>query len=117
MNRDAFEATGNEEPCVEHDASHSCEDSDNSAVHMPLFALPSDFGILKKFLTHLSWLMVLNLTIKPAYLLVVDAKIKMPWGRRLGKFLPAAEPSILLNILLDAGSQPPTGQSRRIPKV
>ena len=24
---DAFEATGNEEPCVERDTSHSCEDS------------------------------------------------------------------------------------------
>ena len=78
--------------------------ADNSAVHMPLFALPSDFGILKKFLTHLSWLMVLNLTIKPAYLLVVDAKIQDALGPEAwGNFFPLLSLSILLNILLDAG--------------
>ena len=71
---------------------------------MPLFALPSDFGILKKFLTHLSWLMVLNLTIKPAYLLVVDAKIQDALGPEAwGNFFPLLSLSILLNILLDAG--------------
>ena len=67
--------------------------ADNSAVHMPLFALPSVFGILKKFLTHLSWLMVLNLTIKPAYLLVVDAKIQDTLGPEgMGQLSSAAEP-------------------------
>ena len=71
---------------------------------MPLFALPSDFGILKKFLTHLSSLMVLNLTIKPAYLLVVDAKIQDALGPEAwGNFFPLLSLSILLNILLDAG--------------
>ena len=71
---------------------------------MPLFALPSDFGILKKFLTHLSWLMVLNLTIKPAYLLVVDAKIQDTLGPEAwGNFFPLLSLSVLLNILLDAG--------------
>lgn len=71
---------------------------------MPLFALPSDFGILKKFLSHLSWLMVLNLTIKPAYLLVVDAKIQDILGPEVwGNFFPLLSLSVLLNILLDAG--------------
>ena len=86
---------------------------------MPLFALPSDFGILKKFLTHLSWLMVLNLTIKPAYLLVVDAKIQDALGPEAwGNFFPLLSLSILLNILLDAGGQPHhPGNRAESPKV
>ena len=48
--------------------------------------------------------MVLNLTIKPAYLLVVDAKIQDALGPEAwGNFFPLLSLSILLNILLDAG--------------
>ena len=48
--------------------------------------------------------MVLNLTIKPAYLLVVDAKIQDVLGPEAwGNFFPLLSLSVLLNILLDAG--------------
>ena len=48
--------------------------------------------------------MVLNLTIKPAYLLVVDAKIQDTLGPEAwGNFFPLLSLSVLLNILLDAG--------------
>ena len=59
---------------------------------------------MKKFLSHLTWLMVLNLTIKPAYILVVDAKIQDVLGPEAwGNFFPLLSLSVLLNILLDAG--------------
>jgi hypothetical protein len=78
--------------------------ADNSAEHMPLFAQPSEPGVLKKFLSHLSWLMVLNLTIKPLYLLVIDAKIQDTLGPEAwGQFFPLLSLSVLLNILLDLG--------------
>ena len=71
---------------------------------MPLFAQPSEPGVLKKFLSHLSWLMVLNLTIKPLYLLVIDAKIQDTLGPEAwGQFFPLLSLSVLLNILLDLG--------------
>ena len=58
--------------------------ADNSAS-ITVICTTSDFGVLKKFLSS-SWLMVLNLTIKPAYLLVVDAKIQDTLGRAWGNF-------------------------------
>jgi O-antigen/teichoic acid export membrane protein len=66
--------------------------------------LVSEFAALKKFFTHLSWLMVLNLLIKPAYLLVIDAKIQDALGPEVwGQFFPLLSLSVLLNIFLDAG--------------
>ena len=48
--------------------------------------------------------MVLNLTIKPLYLLVIDAKIQDALGPEAwGKFFPLLSLSVLLNILLDLG--------------
>lgn len=71
---------------------------------MPLFAQPSDSGVLKNFLSHLSWLMVLNLAIKPVYLLAVDAQIQDTLGPETwGQFFPLLSLSVLMNILLDLG--------------
>ena len=60
--------------------------------------------ILKQFLKHLSWLMILNLAVKPAYLLIIDTKIQDLLGpEEFGRYFPLLSLSILLNILLDAG--------------
>lgn len=59
---------------------------------------------LKKFFSHLSWLMVLNLLIKPTYLLLVDAKIQDVLGPEVwGRYFPLVSLGILLNIVLDMG--------------
>lgn len=48
--------------------------------------------------------MVLNLAIKPVYLLVIDAKIQDTLGPELwGRFFPLLSLSVLMNILLDLG--------------
>ena len=59
---------------------------------------------MKQFLSHLSLLMLLNLLIKPVYLLVVDARIQDVLGpEEFGRYFPLLSLSILLNIVLDAG--------------
>jgi len=48
--------------------------------------------------------MILNLAVKPAYLLVIDTKIQDLLGpEEFGRYFPLVSLSILLNILLDAG--------------
>ena len=48
--------------------------------------------------------MILNLAVKPAYLLVIDTKIQDLFGpEEFGRYFPLVSLSILLNILLDAG--------------
>ena len=48
--------------------------------------------------------MILNLAVKPAYLLVIDTKIQDLLGpEEFGRFFPLVSLAILLNILLDAG--------------
>ena len=60
--------------------------------------------IVQKFFAHLSWIILLNLLIKPAYLLVIDAKIQDALGPEIwGSYFPLLSLSILLNIFLDAG--------------
>ena len=59
---------------------------------------------MKQFLSHLSLLMLLNLLIKPVYLLVVDTRIQDVLGpEEFGRYFPLLSLSILLNIVLDAG--------------
>lgn len=59
---------------------------------------------MQKFFAHLSWILLLNLLIKPAYLLVIDAKIQDALGPEIwGSYFPLLSLSILLNIFLDAG--------------
>lgn len=48
--------------------------------------------------------MILNLAVKPAYLLIIDTKIQDLLGpEEFGRYFPLLSLSILLNILLDAG--------------
>ncbi|MDG2209809.1 MAG: hypothetical protein P8K81_07460 [Flavobacteriales bacterium] len=48
--------------------------------------------------------MVLNLLVKPAYLLVIDARIQDVIGPDIfGSYFPLLSLGILLNILLDVG--------------
>ena len=73
---------------------------------MPFFAYEAILTKLsmKQFLSHLSLLMLLNLLIKPAYLLVVDARIQDVLGpEEFGRYFPLLSLGILFNILLDAG--------------
>mgnify|MGYP002630440786 CR=1 FL=1 len=73
---------------------------------MPFFAYEAILTKLsmKQFLSHLSLLMLLNLLIKPAYLLLVDARIQDVVGpEEFGRYFPLLSLSILFNILLDAG--------------
>jgi O-antigen/teichoic acid export membrane protein len=59
---------------------------------------------MKQFLSHLSLLMLLNLLVKPAYLLVVDARIQDVLGpEEFGRYFPLLSLGILFNILLDVG--------------
>ncbi len=59
---------------------------------------------MRQFLSHLSLLMVLNLLVKPAYLLVIDARIQDVLGPDIfGSYFPLLSLGILLNILLDVG--------------
>jgi O-antigen/teichoic acid export membrane protein len=56
------------------------------------------------FLRHVSLLLVLNLAIKPLYLLVVEARIQDALGPEVyGTYFPALGLATLLNILLDWG--------------
>jgi O-antigen/teichoic acid export membrane protein len=60
--------------------------------------------MVRPFLRHLSLLLVLNLAVKPAYLLVVEARIQDALGPEVyGAYFPLLGWATLLNIFLDWG--------------